>query len=59
MGKVVALSAFVLLTVGTLGLLANEFLFDWGRAATILFAVANGFGLLAFGLAYWAEKDGK
>ncbi len=37
---------FILLIIGTLGLLANELFFDWGRVATIIFAVANLLGLL-------------
>lgn len=37
---------FVLLIVGTLGLLANEFVFDWGRTATLVFAIFNVAGLL-------------
>ena len=38
--------AFALLIIGTLGLLLNEFLFDWGRAAVLLFAGLNLVGLL-------------
>jgi hypothetical protein len=33
------------LLFGTLGLLLNEFLFDWGRPATIVFATINIAGL--------------
>ena len=47
----IALSAFVLLIIGTFGLLFNEFFFEWGRAATLIFAGANLLGLLALGLA--------
>jgi hypothetical protein len=34
MKQVVKLSAFILLAIGTLGLLINEFIFDWGSAYT-------------------------
>lgn len=44
------LSAFILLGIGTLGLLINELIFDWGRTATLTFAFINvaGFATLAF-----------
>jgi hypothetical protein len=45
MGKVIKLSAFILLIIGTLGLLTNEFAFDWGRVATIVFAIVSLTGL--------------
>ncbi|MCJ7808108.1 MAG: hypothetical protein MUP73_05315 [Dehalococcoidia bacterium] len=45
MKEVVIKSGFVLLTMGTLGLLINEFVFDWGRVAPITFAVFNIAGL--------------
>ena len=38
-------SAFILLIMGTVGLLINEFVFDWGTPATIAFAVFNFVGL--------------
>lgn len=40
---------FVLLIIGTLGLLLNEFVFEWGQAATLSFATANVIGLLVLG----------
>ena len=49
----------VLLVVGTLGLLLNEFVFDWGRAATLSFAVINIIGLLVLGYTYWMTKKDK
>jgi hypothetical protein len=57
MRKVIELSAFVFLLIGTLGLLMNEFVFDWGRPATLIFAAANVMGLLALGFAYWGTKQ--
>ena len=46
MMKVTKLSVFVLLIVGTTGLLINEFVFDWGRVATLSFAAINIVGLV-------------
>jgi len=56
MRKVIELSPFALLIIGTLGLLVNEFVFDWGKTATLVFAAANVIGLLALGLTYWMRK---
>lgn len=47
--------AFVLVAIGTLGLLANEFVFSWGRIATLVFAAANGIGLVGVGIALWGK----
>ena len=47
--------AFVLVAIGTLGLLTNEFVFSWGRVATLVFAAANGIGLVAVGIALWGK----
>ncbi len=50
MKEAARLIAFILLGIGTIGLLVNEFVTDWGRGATITFACLNvsGFMLLAF-----------
>lgn len=49
------LSGFILVGIGTLGLLLNEFVLDAGRAVTILFAALDLVGLLI--LAYpWIMK---
>lgn len=51
MGKSILISgAFIFLIVGTIGLLINEFAFNWGRCATLTFAAINivGFATLAF-----------
>jgi hypothetical protein len=57
MGDVIKLSAFILLVIGTIGLLLNEFLFDFGRAATLTFAVLNFVGLILLSLAQWCVKS--
>ncbi len=41
----IRLVAFVLIFIGTLGLLANEFIARWGRAATLASAALNMAGL--------------
>ena len=56
MREAAKLSAFILLIIGTLGLLINEFIFDWGGTATLTFAAVNvvGFAILAY--TYWGMK---
>ena len=46
MRKIARAIAFALLIIGTLGLLVNELVFDWGRTATIFLAVLNVIGLI-------------
>ena len=53
----IKLIAFALLIVGTLGLLANEFIFDWGSPATLTFAVFNVVGLALLAFAHWGIKQ--
>ena len=50
------LIAFILLIIGTAGLLLNEFLFDWGTVATLIFAVFNFVGLAILAFSYWGMK---
>jgi len=50
------LIAFVLLIVGTIGLLINELILDWGRCATLTFAIINVVGLVSLAFAYWTRK---
>ena len=59
MRKVIELTAFVLLIVGTIGLLVNEFVFDWGTIATLIFAVSNVIGLIALGITSWSKTKDK
>ena len=53
----IKLIAFALLIVGTLGLLTNEFIFDWGSPATLTFAVFNVVGLALLAFAHWGIKQ--
>ncbi len=56
MREVAKLSAFILLIIGTLGLLINEFIFDWGRTATLTFASLNVVGLAILAYTHWGMK---
>ena len=56
LGEVARLIGFILLIVGTLGLLINEFVFEGGRAATLAFAVFNLVGLTTLASVFWGMK---
>jgi hypothetical protein len=47
---------FILLGVGTIGLLINELFFDWGRGATLTFAIINVVGFISLASAYCMKK---
>ena len=47
---------FALVFSGTLGLLANEFAFHWGRSATLVFAGLNVAGLAILAQHLWGES---
>ena len=53
MKEVLNLSGFILLIIGTLGLVIAEFISDWGRAATLTFAALNVVGLGIFAFTHW------
>jgi len=55
MKEAIKLSAFILLSVGTLGLITNEFIFDLGRIATLTFASINVIGLATLASVYWSR----
>ena len=50
------LTGFILLFIGTLGLLITEFAFEWGSAATLIFAALNVVGLALLAYTYWGMK---
>ena len=56
MRRVAELSAFILLIVGTIGLVVNEFVLDWGRVATLSFAAINIVGLVILAYTNWGMK---
>ena len=53
MREVVKSAGFILLIIGTLGLLITEFWLDGGRAVTITLAIVNLAGLAALAFAHW------
>ena len=55
MKETIKLSAFILLSIGTLGLIINEFIFDWGRIASLTFASINVIGLATLAYVYWSR----
>ncbi|MCD6600046.1 MAG: hypothetical protein J7L19_05720 [Dehalococcoidia bacterium] len=52
------LIAFILVGIGTIGLLINELIFDWGRCAILTFAIINVAGL-PFLFAHLAKKKAR
>jgi len=56
MRKNIKLNAFILLIVGTLGLLMNEYIFHWGRFGTLLFAAFNMIAIALLCFSYWDKK---
>jgi len=56
MREVLKLGSFILIFIGTLGLLLNELMFDWGRTATIIFAAINLVGLATLVSTAWIMK---
>ena len=47
---------FILLGVGTIGLLINEVFFDWGRGGTLTFAIINVVGFISLASARFCMK---
>ena len=56
MKEAIKLSGFILLIVGTVGLLVNELAMDWGRTATVTFAIINLVGLITLAVTHWRLK---
>ena len=50
-------AAFILIAVGTAGLLLNEFLCEHSSTSTIIFAVVNFVGLVSLAFAHFAMRD--
>jgi len=57
MREVLKLGSFILIFIGTLGLLLNELMFDWGRTAAIIFAAINLVGLATLVSTNWITKE--
>jgi hypothetical protein len=56
MRKFIKISGFVLVTVGTIGLLLNEFVWSGGTTRTIIFAVVDFVGLVNLAFAFWGMR---
>ncbi len=50
---------FVLLFFGTIGLILNEFVLEWGRSATLAFAASNLIGLVILIILHSGNHTGK
>lgn len=44
--KIISWIALIALFIGTSGLLINEFVFQWGSVATLIFAAFSALGLV-------------
>ena len=53
----IKLSAFILIAVGTVGLLLNELVWDTGTSRTIIFAVVSFVGLVNLAFAHFGMKE--
>ena len=50
-------TAFILIAVGTIGLLLSEFLWEHSSTRTIIFAVVNFVGLVSLAFAHFGMRD--
>ena len=55
----IAISGFVLIIIGTVGLLLNEFVWSSNSSRTIIFAVVNIVGLVILALTQFGMGKGK
>jgi len=56
MKEAIKISGFILLIIGTVGLLVNELVIDWGRTATVTFAIINLVGFITLAVSHWCLK---
>ena len=49
-------TAFILIIIGTVGLLLNEFVWEHSSTRTIIFAVVNFVGLVNLGFAHFGMR---
>ena len=59
MREFIKVSGFVLIIIGTAGLLLNEFVWEHSSTRTIIFAVVNFVGLVNLAFAYFGMKKDK
>ncbi len=57
MKQFIKLSGFILIAIGTIGLLLNEFAWEHSSTRTIIFAVVNLVGFANLALAHFGMRD--
>jgi hypothetical protein len=57
MKNFIKITAYILIVIGTAGLLLNEFAWEHSSTRTIIFAVVNLVGLVNLGFASFGLKD--
>jgi hypothetical protein len=55
--NLIMVSGFVLVIIGTAGLLLNEFVWESSSTRTVLFAIVNFVGLVDMAFAHFALKS--
>ena len=58
MRNFIKIAGFVLIVIGTAGLLMNEFLWAHSSTRTIIFAMVNFAGLVDLAFAQWGMREG-
>ena len=56
MRSFIKITAFILIIIGTIGLLLNEFAWEHSSSRTIIFAVVNFVGLVNLAFAHFAMR---
>ncbi|MFC1963769.1 hypothetical protein ACFLV1_00080 [Chloroflexota bacterium] len=59
MREFIQISAFILIIIGTISLLLNEFLWEHSSTRTIIFAVVNFVGLVNLAFARFALRNSR
>jgi len=59
MKNLIKISGFILIIVGTAGLLLNEFVWEHSSTRTIIFTVVNFVGLVNLAFAHFGMKQSK
>jgi len=57
--ELIKISGFVLIIIGTLGLLLSEFVWEHSSTRTIIFAVVNFVGLVNLAFAHFGMQQNK
>ena len=53
----IKITAFVLIFIGTLGLLLNEFVWEQSSSRTIIFAIVNFVGLVSLAFTHYSMRE--